>query len=126
MFISPAYAQAAGESGSAFGAFVPLILIFVIFYFLLIRPQQKKVTKHKAMLEAVRRGDRIVNNGGIVGLVTKILPDERALMVEIAENVKVKIMLDMVSSVMSKTEPAPAKKTDVGARVDVSSDVKKK
>ncbi len=111
MFIAPAYAQAAGESGSAFGAFVPLILIFVIFYFLLIRPQQKKVTKHKAMLEAVRRGDRIVTNGGIVGLVTKILPDERALMVEIAENVKVKIMRDMVSSVMSKTEPAPAEKT---------------
>ena len=110
MFISPAYAQAAGEPASAFGAFVPLILIFVIFYFLLIRPQQKKVKEHKAMLEAVRRGDRIVTNGGIVGLVIKVLPDERALMVEIADNIKVKVMRDMVSSVLSKTEPVAVEK----------------
>ena len=69
------------------------------------------------MLEAVRRGDRVVTNGGIVGLVTKVLPDERALMVEIADNIKVKVMRDMVSSVLSKTEPvavekAPAKDAD--------------
>ena len=112
MLISHAYAQAAGESASAFGAFVPLILIFVIFYFLLIRPQQKKAKEHKAMLKAVRRRDRIVTNGGIVGLVTKVLPDERALMVEIADGIKVKVMRDMVSSVMSKVEPAPAEKTN--------------
>ena len=111
MLISSAYAQAAGEPTSAFGAFVPLILIFVIFYFLLIRPQQKKVKEHKAMLEAVRRGDRIVTNGGIVGLVTKVLPEERALMVEIAENIKVKVKRDMVSSVLSKTEPVSTDKT---------------
>ena len=110
MLIFPAYAQAAGEPTSAFGAFVPLILIFVIFYFLLIRPQQKKVKEHKLMLEAVRRGDRIVTNGGIVGLVTKVLSDERALMVEIADNIKVKVMRDMVSNVLSKTEPVLAEK----------------
>lgn len=112
MFISPAYAQAAGEPASAFGAFIPLILIFVIFYFLLIRPQQKKVKEHKAMLDAIRRGDRIVTNGGIVGLVTKVLPDDRALMVEIADDIKVKVMRDMVANVTSKTEPVPAEKND--------------
>jgi preprotein translocase subunit YajC len=113
MFISPAYAQAAGSDPmSTFGAFVPLILIFVVFYFLLIRPQQKKMKDHKAMLDAVRRGDRVVTNGGILGLVTKVV-DDRELQVEIAENVRVRVMRDMVASVVGKTEPAPSdKKTD--------------
>jgi len=111
MFISPAYAQAAGQP-SPFGMFVPLILIFVIFYFLLIRPQQKKMKEHRAMLDAVRRGDRIVTNGGIVGLVTKVLPDDKALMVEIADDVKVKVMRDMIANVLSKTEPASDDKDD--------------
>ncbi|MDX2224151.1 MAG: preprotein translocase subunit YajC [Rhodospirillaceae bacterium] len=109
MWISPAYAQAAGgDAGGAFTAFVPLILIFVIFYFLLIRPQQKKMKEHKAMLGAIRRGDKVVTNGGIIGLVTKVV-DDRELQVEIAENVRVRVLRDMVASVMGKTEPAPAK-----------------
>jgi preprotein translocase subunit YajC len=109
MFISPAYAQAAGgDPASAFTAFIPLILIFVVFYFLLIRPQQKKVKEHRAMLDAIRRGDRIVTNGGIVGLVTKVLEAERELQVEIAENVRVRVVRDMVASVVSKTEPVAA------------------
>ena len=62
-----------GEAASGFTAFIPLILIFVVFYFLLIRPQQKKMKTHRAMLDAVRRGDRIVTNGGIVGLVTRVI-----------------------------------------------------
>ena len=111
MLISPAYAQAAGGTSGLIGL-TPFILLFVIFYFLLIRPQQKKMKAHKAMLDAIRRGDRIVTNGGIVGLVTKVLPDERALMVEIADNIKVKVMRDMVSTVMSKTEPVSADKDD--------------
>jgi preprotein translocase subunit YajC len=111
MLISPAYAQAAGGSSGLIGL-TPFILLFVIFYFLLIRPQQKKVKEHKAMLEAIRRGDRIVTNGGIVGLVTKVLTEERALTVEIAENIKVKVMRDMVANVLSKTEPVPADKAD--------------
>jgi preprotein translocase subunit YajC len=108
MLISPAYAQAAGDPASAFTAFIPLILIFVVFYFLLIRPQQKKMKEHRAMLEAVRRGDRVVTNGGIVGLVTKVMDAERELQVEIAEGVRVRVMRDMIASVVSKTEPVAA------------------
>ncbi len=112
MLISTAYAQAAGPAGGAAGfmQFVPLLLIFVVFYFLMIRPQQKKAKDHRAMLDAVRRGDRIVTNGGILGLVTKV--DDRELTVEIAENVRVKVMRDMIASVVSKTEPVAAEKAD--------------
>ena len=106
MLISPAFAQAAGASPATnFTQFIPLVLIFVVFYFLLIRPQQKKLKDHKIMLDAVRRGDRVVTNGGIIGLVTKAMPEERELTVEIADNVRVKVMRDMISSVISKTEP---------------------
>ncbi len=107
MLISPAFAQAAGAAGPAAGfmQFVPLVLIFAVMYFLLIRPQQKKLKEHRAMLEAVRRGDRVVTNGGIIGLVVKATNDDRELTVEIAENVRVKVMRDMISSVVSKTEP---------------------
>jgi preprotein translocase subunit YajC len=108
MLISPAYAQAASDPASAFTAFIPLILIFVVFYFLLIRPQQKKMKEHRAMLDAVRRGDRVVTNGGIVGLVTKVMEAERELQVEIAEGVRVRVMRDMIASVVSKTEPVAA------------------
>jgi preprotein translocase subunit YajC len=112
MFISPAYAQAAGgDAGSMFSAFVPLILIFVVFYFLLIRPQQKKMKDHKAMLDAIRRGDKVVTNGGIIGLVTKVV-DDRELQLEIADNVRVRVLRDMVASVIGKTEPAPSDKKD--------------
>jgi preprotein translocase subunit YajC len=119
MWISPAYAQAAGDAGGAFTAFVPLILIFVIFYFLLIRPQQKKMKEHKTMLAAIRRGDRVVTNGGIIGLVTKVM-DDRELQLEIAENVRVRVLRDMIASVMGKTEPAPAKDKDKEKEKDKS------
>jgi preprotein translocase subunit YajC len=75
MFVSPAFAQAAGaapSAGAAFAQFLPIILIFVIFYFLLIRPQQKKMKEHRAMVEALRRGDQVVTSGGIVGKVSKV------------------------------------------------------
>lgn len=108
MFISPAFAQAAapaaGGTLDALGAFLPLILIFVIFYFLIIRPQQKRMKDHKSMLAAIRRGDRIVTNGGIVGSVVKVT-NESELLVEIADNVRVKVMREMVADVASKTEP---------------------
>ena len=111
MLISPAYAQAAGDAGATAGLaqFVPLVLIFVIFYFLLVRPQQKKMKDHKAVLEAIRRGDRIVTNGGVIGLVTKVNAEERQLEVEIADGVRVKVMRDMVNTVLSKTEPVSDK-----------------
>ena len=108
MLILPAYAQSATGAGSAFSAFIPIILIFVVFYFLLIRPQQKRMKDHQAMLNAVRRGDKVVTNGGIVGTVIKVLTEERELQVEIAENVRVKVKQDMISTVVSKTEPVSA------------------
>ncbi len=104
MFVTPTYAQAAG-GGSAFTSFIPLILIFAIMYFLLIRPQQKKAKDHKAMVAAVRRGDQVVTQGGIVGKVTKVR-DENEIDVEIAKGVKVRVVKSTLAQVISKTEPA--------------------
>ena len=111
MFVSPAFAQAGtGAAGpGALEAFLPIILIFVVFYFLLIRPQQKKMKEHKAMLGAVRRGDRVVTGGGIVGTVVKVI-DDNELQLEIAEGVRVRVQRHLISSVLAKAEPAaPAK-----------------
>ena len=109
MFVTPAYAQAAGTAGagSAVASFLPLILIFGIMYFLLIRPQQKKVKDMRAMVEALRRGDQVVTGGGIVGKVTKV-GDDGMVEVEIADGVKVKVVKQTITQVMSKTEPASA------------------
>lgn len=89
----------------AFAQFVPLILIFLIMYFLLIRPQQKKVKEHQAMVEALRRGDQVVTQGGVVGKVVKVR-DDGELEVEIAEGVKVRVIQNTIATVVSKTEPA--------------------
>lgn len=105
MFISPAYAQAVGEESSGIISLLPLVLIFVVFYFLLIRPQQKKMKAHRALVDAVKRGDRIVTGGGMMGTVTKVTNDNE-LQVEIAEGVKVKIVRGTIQEVISKTEPA--------------------
>jgi len=106
MFATPAFAQAAGAgAGSAVASFLPLILIFAIMYFLLIRPQQKKLKDHKAMVEALRRGDQVLTAGGIVGKVTSVGADGQ-IEVEIAPTVKVKVMKHTITQVMSKTEPA--------------------
>jgi preprotein translocase subunit YajC len=86
--------------------FIPLILIFAIMYFLLIRPQQKKVKEHKAMVEAVRRGDQVVTQGGVIGKVTKVKDGENEIEVEISKGVNVRIVKTTVAQVMSKTEPA--------------------
>ena len=77
--------------GSGIGQFIPLILNFVIFYFLLIRPQQKKVKDHKAMVESLKRGDKVVTSGGITGRVERLIDNDK-VEVEIAENVKVEIV----------------------------------
>jgi preprotein translocase subunit YajC len=107
MFATPAYAQAAGAGGAggAFLQFLPLILIFAIMYFLLIRPQQKKMKEHQAMVEALRRGDQVVTQGGLIGKVTKV-KDEGEIEVELAEGVKVRVVRNTVAQVLSKTEPA--------------------
>lgn len=89
----------------AIGQFLPLILIFAIMYFLLIRPQQKKVKDHQAMVSAVRRGDQIVTQGGLIGKVTKV-KDDNEVEVELAEGVKVRVVKSTIAQVTSKTEPA--------------------
>jgi len=108
MFISPAFAQATGGgTGGGFEAMLPLILIFVVFYFLLIRPQQKKAKQHRETLSAIRRGDKVVTGGGILGNVTKV-DNDHEVTVEIAKDVKVKVRRDLISAVVSKTEPQAA------------------
>jgi preprotein translocase subunit YajC len=109
MFVTAAHAQDAAAAGGAstFVQFVPLVLIFVIMYFLMIRPQQKKLNDHKAMVAALRRGDQIVTGGGIVGKVTKVTEDAM-VEVEIADGVKVKVVKSSITQVLSKTDPAPA------------------
>ncbi len=77
--------------GSGIGQFIPLILIFVIFYFFLIRPQQKKVKEHKAMVEGLKRGDKVITSGGIIGTVERVIDNDK-VEVEIAENVRVEIV----------------------------------
>lgn len=107
MLVTPAYAQAAGGGGGdLITSFVPLILIFVIFYFFLIRPQQKKAKEHKAMVAALRRGDQVVTQSGIYGKVAKVKDGEDDIEVEIAPNVKIRVLRSAVGSVVSKTEPA--------------------
>ncbi len=106
MLVTPAFAQSAGGAASAFTSFVPLILIFAIMYFLLIRPQQKKVKQHQAMVAALRRGDRVVTQGGLIGKVTRVKDDDAEIEVELAPNVKVQVVRSTVAQVVSKTEPA--------------------
>lgn len=89
----------------AFAQFVPLILIFAIMYFLLIRPQQKKMKEHQAMVAALRRGDQVITQGGVVGKVVKV-KDDGELEVEIAEGVKIRVIQNTIATVVSKTEPA--------------------
>jgi preprotein translocase subunit YajC len=107
MLATPAYAQAAAGGGaSALASFIPLVLIFAIMWFLLIRPQQKKFKEHQAMVAALRRGDEVVTQGGIVGKIVKVKEGEAEIEVEIAPNVKVRVLRHTISNVLSKTEPA--------------------
>lgn len=104
MITSAAYAQSGGAlAGFDFMSILPLVLIFGVFYFFLIRPQQKKAQQQKEMLNALRRGDRIVTSGGLIGVITKVMNDQE-LQVEIAENVRVRVARSMVADLLSKTE----------------------
>ena len=106
MFASPANAQAiGGDIASSLGGFVPIILIFAIMYFLMIRPQQKKMKDHRGMVEALRKGDQIVTQGGIIGKVVKVKEDGE-VEVEIATDVKVRILKHTITQVLNKTEPS--------------------
>ena len=86
-------------------SFIPIILIFVIMYFLLIRPQQKKIKEHKNMVDNLRRGDQVLTQGGIIGKITKVKEGEE-IEVELARDVKVSVIRSTIVNVMSKTEPA--------------------
>lgn len=106
MFVTPAFAQAAAAQPPSLISQLPFfIAIFAIFYFLLIRPQQKKAKEHAAMIEAIRRGDQIVTAGGLVGKVTKVR-DDGEVEVEIANGVNVRVVQQTIQLVRSKTEPA--------------------
>ena len=101
-FIESAYAQAGGEGGAGgmLATFVPLILIFVVFWFLLIRPQQKKAKEHRAMVGALSKGDEVVTNGGLLGRITGV--GDAFLTVEVAEGMEVRVQRSAVSSLMPK------------------------
>lgn len=110
MFATPAYAQAAGAAPSGGAAFamqvVPLLLIFVIFYFLLIRPQQMRMKKHRALIDAVKKGDQVITGGGLVGKVMKV--DEGFVEVEIATGVKVKAVKSTLTDITPTGTSKPA------------------
>ncbi|GAA6189350.1 preprotein translocase subunit YajC [Litorivita sp. NS0012-18] len=91
--------------GGNLAQFVPLILIFAIMYFLMIRPQQKKLKEHQAMVAALRRGDMVVTQGGLIGKVTKV-KDDNEVEIELADGVKVRAVQSTIAQVLSKTEPA--------------------
>ena len=109
MFISPAFAQGslfggAGGDGGMIMSLLPFVLIFVIMYFLILRPQQKRVKAHQEMVKNVRRGDTVVTNGGMVGKITKVVDDD-TLEIEIADGVRIRQMRAMVTDVRAKGEP---------------------
>ena len=107
MLISIAYAQGTGifDSQSTLIQFLPLVLIFVVFYFLLIRPQQRKAKDQRAMLDALRRGDRVVTGGGIIGTVARAESPEEVT-VDIADGVRVRVVRSTIASVLAKPDPS--------------------
>ncbi len=106
MLFSPAYAQAAGGAPAGFDliSLLPLVLIFVVFYFLLIRPQQKKVKTHREMIGAVKRGDKVLTGGGIIGTVVKVEEGDDVLLVEIAKDIRVRVARGTISDVLNKPQ----------------------
>ena len=105
MLISPAFAQSPfGGDGGMLMSLLPFILIFVIMYFLILRPQQRRVKQHQEMVKNVRRGDTVITSGGLVGKVTKVVDDDQ-LEVEISDNVRIRQVRSMISDVRAKGEP---------------------
>lgn len=112
MFITPAFAQAAGsgDANSLLMSLLPFALIFIIMYFLIIRPQQKKAKEHAELVKNIRRGDTVITSSGLVGKVTKVVDDEQ-IEFEIADGVRVRQMRQMISIVRAKGEPAKGEST---------------
>lgn len=114
MFVTPAFAQASatpaagGLAGgtAAYAQFIPLLLVFVIMYFLILRPQQKKMSQHRTMVAALKKGDTVVTQGGLIGKVAAVRDDE--LDVEIAQGVRVRVVRATVAQVVDRTAPVAA------------------
>lgn len=112
MFITPAFAQAsgAGDANNLLMSLLPFALIFIIMYFLIIRPQQKKAKEHAELVKNIRRGDTVITSSGLVGKVTKVVDDDQ-IEFEIADGVRVRQMRQMISIVRAKGEPAKGEST---------------
>ncbi|MEL6288195.1 MAG: preprotein translocase subunit YajC [Pseudomonadota bacterium] len=128
MIITPAWAQSAGGGGGIFAdtLLIPMILIFAIMYFLIIRPQQQRVKAHREMVANVRRGDGVVTAGGLIGKVTKVFDDDE-IQIEIADGVRVRAMKQTLSDVRPKGGPAPDKeggKSKAADKSDAKNDTK--
>jgi preprotein translocase subunit YajC len=108
MLITPAYAQSIGGGSDFMIQLLPILLMFVIFYFLLLRPQQQRVKQHREMVANIRRGDTVVTAGGIVAKVTRVKDGEAEIEVEIAENTRVRLMRGTIAEVRVKGEPVKA------------------
>ncbi|MCC6948937.1 MAG: preprotein translocase subunit YajC [Bradyrhizobiaceae bacterium] len=104
MFITPAYAQGIGGSSDMLISLLPFLLIFVIMYFLILRPQQQRVKQHREMVNSLRRGDTVVTSGGLIGKVTKVV-DDNEVELQLADGIRVRQMRQMVSEVRAKGEP---------------------
>jgi preprotein translocase subunit YajC len=109
MFVTPAFAQGslfggAGGEGGMVMSLLPFVLIFVIMYFLILRPQQKRVKSHQEMVKNVRRGDTVITNGGLIGKVTKVIDDDQ-IEIEIADEVRIRQLRTMLTDVRAKGEP---------------------
>ena len=114
MIISPAYAQAAGGAGGL-SSLLPFLLIFVVFYFFLIRPQQKRAKEHRELVNNVKRGDKIVTSGGLLGTVSKSVEGQESVEVEIAKDVKVSVMRSMIADLRDKKDAPKADKAKEAA-----------
>lgn len=124
--ISPANAQASGGGLGGFDlmSLLPLVLIFVVFYIFLIRPQQKKAQQQKALLDSLRRGDRVLTSGGLIGIITKVI-DQQELQIEIAEGVRVRIARAMIADRISVTEPVAETQSEQPAKASKKAPIKK-
>ena len=119
MFTSPAYAQVSSFISPEVMNFAPIVLIFLLMYFLILRPQNKKAREHRDMLGGLRRGDRVLTAGGIIGMISKI-ENEQEVQVEIAENVRVRVAKATITQVLSKTEPLTTEITSLSKSAPVT------
>ncbi|WP_375665847.1 preprotein translocase subunit YajC [Bartonella sp. TT121SHDZB] len=128
MFITNAYAQVAGDvsGGFSFVSAIPLILIFAIMYFFIIRPQRAQMKKRQEMLDAVRRGDTVITGGGIIGKVTKVYNESGELELEIGENMNIRVLRSTLADVRVKGQPIAEKKSKLNAKTKIPQKSKSK